>query len=254
MSLPKPTGWQQSPVIETRSKAAIAAEKTTVTMPVVTGGVKTYAVEKGLQDKINGILKSTLEMRHFSDPHVIAFINQYVVCRHAGEAARAAGMDGYSGRALLKRVDIMRAIQEISALEIEKFGYTAEDVVERQKEINDFDPIELVDENGCLITDIRMLPGPVRRAIKDMDVQVEEEKDPNGMPTGRTVIKSVKFKFHDKTKAGELLSREKGVFKEKKVVERDVGENMRNILLAQKDAAVARLTGMRNVGGDVDDE
>lgn len=221
--------------------------KINIERPVAEGGLKTYELDKGLQQQINTILKDTLESRHFLDPHVIAFINHYTVCRHAGEAARLSGMDGHSGRALLKRVDIMQAVQKIAALEVEKYGFTAEDVVERQKEINDFDPIDLVDDEGRYIIDLRQLPGHARRVIKEIDVQVDNEKDPNGMLTGRVIARSVKYKFYDKTKSGELLSREKGVFKEQKTVVREVGENMRSLLLSQAGAAQERLAQMRNV-------
>ena len=228
---------------------SVTAPPTNITRPDLVGVERTYGLEKGLQDAINNILRTTLEVRHRTDPYVISFINQYVVCRHAGEAAKLSGMDAPSGRALLRRMDIMRAIEEITALEVTKFGYTADDVVERQKEIHDFDPVELMDDNGCWITDLRKLPGHVRRAIKEIDIKVDNEKDPNGLLTGRVIAKSVQYKFYDKQRSGELLSREKGVFKEKKVIERDLGENARSVLLGQASAAQARKLAVRDVGG-----
>lgn len=194
---------------------SVTAPPTNITRPDMTGVERTYGLEKGLQDAINNILRSTLEVRHRTDPYVISFINQYVVCRHAGEAAKLSGMDAPSGRAPCAAW-ISCAIEEITA-EVTKFGYTADDVVERQKEIHDFDPVELMDDDGCWITDLRKLPGHVRRAIKEIDVKVDNEKDPNGLLTGRVIAKSVSYKFYDKQKSGELLSRRRVSLKRRKL-------------------------------------
>lgn len=197
------------------------------------------------------ILKKCLISAHASDPNVLKFIAEFVRCEHTGEAARAAGLTTQQGQRLRMRPDIHECIRQLINKSLSKFGFDASEVVRRVFEMSDVDPIETHNSDGT-IKALKDMDPAVRRCIVGFDVEETLLKDINGMPvvdpaTGKYVYSArmVKVKFADKLKANELLGREKGVFKETKIVQHDITNNMAQTLLGAPELAQKRIEQMR---------
>lgn len=197
------------------------------------------------EDKTQKVISKTLKPIHATDPNILRFIDNYLYCRDAKQAARLSGLNGKDGTNLMNRKDIAKCIQKITALAIRKYGYDAEEVVERVKEVAFVDPAEVQNPDGSFISALRDIPSEVRRAIKKMKVKNLWGEDPNGVK--EIVGEIIEIEFWDKMKAVELLAREKSTFKATSVVEHGVSKDMRDILLASTKMADARII---DVGGD----
>jgi hypothetical protein len=201
-------------------------------------------IKSGLlsEDETSFILDSTLNDTHRFDPNIILFISNYMKCRHPKQAALESGLAWSAGRNLLERRDIAETIQKLTDKSLHKFGFDASQIVERVKEIADVNPFDIMDSNMVVLTKDQ-IPPEVQRTIKRFEVIETIGKDLNGMPvtTGRVV----KIEFHDKMKANEMLGREKGVFKETKVVQHDMGDKMANVLLGAPQRALERIAQLR---------
>lgn len=194
------------------------------------------------EDEAEFILKSTLYPKHRDDPNVLRFIQNYLRCRNASQAAREAGLDARSGPNLRNREDIHKCIAAFTQKMAMKYGYDANEVVERVKEFVDIDPIDVFGANGNIKRLEEMTP-ETRRAIKSFKFKEFYEKDPNGMPVA--VGRVVEIEFHDKLKSVELLSREKDIFKQTNVVQHDITQNMRETLLESSSRAEQRIERMK---------
>lgn len=196
------------------------------------------------EDVVAFIVRTTLIPQHRTDPNVLAFIDRYMMCREARQAAREAGLPPQAGPNLLRKQDIHDCISKLTQKLVMKYGFDASEVVERVKEVAGIDPAELLNKDGSYKKLQEMAP-EVRRGIKKMRVKNSFTKDPNGINVVDGEI--LEIEFWDKMKAVELLGREKNLFKESKVVTHDVGSNMRNILLESKERATKRIEQMRDV-------
>jgi len=184
-------------------------------------------------DIINQIISTTLKPIHATDPKVLLFISNYNLCKDIKQAARLSGLHANDGKHLINNKDIYECIQKIAAAGSRKFGYDAEEVVAKVKEVIDFDPVDLVNpDTGVFYEDISQVPAETRRVIKKLTIQNVYDKDPNGVVIG-IHSKILKFEFWDKLKAAEMLGGEKEVFKKSLKVEHEVGSNMRETLLAR---------------------
>ena len=182
------------------------------------------------QNEAHIILSSTLLPEHRSDPIVIQFITSYIRCRSISQAASESNIDTRSGYNLRNRPDIHLAIQKLTEKSLMKYGYDASEIVERVKEISNFDPIEMERPDGSFKKSMHEISPEARRVIKKMKVKNTYEKDPNGMPyyTGEII----EYEFYDKTWAHDKLGQEKDVFKQTTKVEHDVSKKMADVLLA----------------------
>lgn len=186
------------------------------------------------------IIKETLRPEHGTDPNILRFIANYNLCHDVKQAARDSGLSVHDGKRLIQRPDIYECTQRIAAAGARKFGYDAEEVVAKVKEVIEFDPVDLVDpETGAFYEDISKIPPETRRVIKKLNVINIYEKDPNGVIIGVS-SKVLKFEFWDKLKAAEMLGGEKDVFKRQVKVEHEVGSNMRETLLGRLEDAESR--------------
>jgi hypothetical protein len=188
------------------------------------------------------ILDLTLIPQHRTDPNVIRFIKNYLICRDVKQAAEMGGLTRYDGENLKRRPDIHDAIAKITDAAVLKHGYDASEVVERVKEISRVDPGDLENPDGTYKR-MRDIPPELRRAIKRMKVKNTYSMDPNGIKVANGEI--IEIEFWDKMKAVELLGREKELFKETKKVEHDLGKNMSSVLLDSKRIAEQHI---RDVG------
>ena len=124
---------------------------------------------------------------------------------------------------------VHEAIKQVTDATMVKFGYDANDVVERVKEVAALYPIEFENPDGSYKTSLSQIRPEARRAIKSMVVKNEYGVDPNGMP--RVTGQIIKIDLWDKLKAAELLGREVQVFKETKKIEHEHTKGMKDILL-----------------------
>jgi hypothetical protein len=179
-------------------------------------------------EEVSYILMTTLRPEHREDPNVLRFISAFLKSRDARQAAREIGLHPNSGVALRNKPDIWGAIIKLTDRSVSKYGFDASEVVQKFKEVMDFDPIDTLNPDGT-IKHLHELPAEARRCIKKFRAKNIYEDDPNGLP--RLVGVMVEYEFYDKMKAGELLGREKDLFIEKKKIEHDVTSNMADILL-----------------------
>jgi hypothetical protein len=203
------------------------------------------------QELMDQIIRTTLKPVHATDPNVLKFISNYNLCHDVKQAAKLSGLHANDGKHLINNKDVYECIQRIAAAGSRKFGYDAEEVVSKVKEILDVDPAELFNsEVGAFYEDINEIPPELRRAIKKLNVVNIYDKDPNGVIIG-IHSKILKYEFYDKIKAAELLGSEKEIFKRKVDVTHDVGTNMRDTLLGRLEAAEqAKMIKARDVTGE----
>ena len=180
-------------------------------------------------DETTMILRATLYSQHRDDPNVLRFIQSYMRCRDASQAAREAGLPPTAGNNLRKKQDIHEAITKLTEKSVMKYGYDATETVERVKEIAGMDLIEFENPDGSYKKSLSQISPEARRAIKKIKVRNMFDVDSNGIHT--VVGEIIEIEVWDKMKAIELLGREKELFKETRKVEHDVTANMKDVLL-----------------------
>lgn len=179
------------------------------------------------------ILDSTLSKKHRSDPSILAFIESFIRCKNIAEASAEAGVKPSVGYQYRHRSDISAAIQKLIDRSAIKFGFDASEIVERVKEVVDFDPIQMQNADGSFKSNLKDIEPAARRCLKKLKVKNlwAEQEDINGIKTKIIIGEVIEYEFYDKLKAGELVGREKDLFKNKSVVEHGVTKDMANILL-----------------------
>lgn len=197
------------------------------------------------EDETHYILMTTLKPKHQSDPTVVEFIREFLICRDVRQASESVGIMARKGERLRREPDVYEAIRRITSKALEKYGYSAEDVVEKVREVTQVDMAAFQKEDGSWVESISDVPSEMRRAVKKFKVKNEYDTDANGMKyvTGRII----EVEFWDKLKAAELLGREKDIFKETRKIELDATENMKDILLGGVDRANERLKNVKDV-------
>lgn len=195
------------------------------------------AIEKEVADQKAEVTDTEIMIRHLKpnhqkDPKVIKFIYAYIEYRDHKVAARKVGLHISDGRALLRRPDIAKTIYHISKQAFHKFQLDAEEIVESVKDVAFFDPIDLQRPDGTFVDNLSELDPSTRKAIKKMVVKNNYDIDENGIKTLNGKV--ITYEFWDKMKGLELLGNEKKIFKQTTVVEKDIGSNMRDLLLASK--------------------
>lgn len=195
------------------------------------------------QELIGRIMRDTLKPKHATDPDIIRFIEQYLLCHHPEQAARAAGLSAADGRWLFKQSDIYNCIQKITQEGIAKFGFDAEQTVARVREVGELDMVGAIKPDGTFIENLHEWPPEIRRGIKKIKMKNYFEEDHNGVPQYRGKVLEVEF--HDKMKGLKMMADEKGVMKRTTVVEHDVGKNARSFLLESVRRAEAAVSEIR---------
>ena len=180
-------------------------------------------------NEISQIMAETLLPKHITDPLVVKFIGNYVQCKDVKQAADLTCITGADGRNLFNRPDIYKCIAKITEKVVAKFGFDAEQVVERVKELAFVDIADLFDDKGRIIENIHKIDPAVRRAVKKFKYKSYFEDDVNGVPQYRGRIYEVEL--WDKPRSLELLGREKDTFKKTTVMQHDVSKNAAEFLL-----------------------
>ncbi len=215
------------------------AEPPVILAPTVVPPATAPDPRKMTDEETMSILRTHLKPSQYQDPQILHFIACYMQTRHAQQAAADAGYSAASGYNLRTRPEIHRAIEELTAKMVQKYGYNAEEIIERVKEISAVDPIEFENPDGSFKTNMSQISPEVRRAIKKFKVKNLWGKDANDMSI--VIGQIIDIELYDKLKAHELLAREKGVLRETKVVQHDVTTNMKDLLLDSSRRAEQRL-------------
>lgn len=194
-------------------------------------------------------MRQYLRKDQLDQPKILKFIMAYLECRSQAQAAREAGMDG-KGSYLRSRPEIHAVIEALTAKAVMKFGYDASEVIERVKEISNFDPIEFENPDGSYKTHLSLISPEARRAIKKFKAKNIYGQDANGMQT--VIGQIMEIEVWDKLKSHELLGREKNIMKQTTVQVHDVTSNMKDVLLAsrRRGEIAAREVIELNPGGD----
>lgn len=191
------------------------------------------------EEEFDLLLDKYLDTRHRNDPRTLRFIDEFLRSRSISQAAAYAGISETAGKSLRTKKCVADAITAITNKMNLKYGYEAEEVVERAREIMDANLADLQRDNGEFISNLKELTPSMQRAIKKIKVKNEYELDPNGMPmyVKATVIE---YELWDKMKSLDLLGAEKNVFKKTTVVQHDVTQNMAETLLHSARLAESR--------------
>lgn len=222
MAIPAPPGFKPSPLPNATPPKSDAKE-----------------LDKSMmsEDETNLIIRTTLRLEHREDPNVLRFIQAYMATRSVPDASQAAGITKASGQMLKLRADIHECIAQLTAKSVLKYGYDADEMVQRAKEIADLDPLDFEKPDGTY-KKLADIPGGARRAVKSFKAKNYFETDENGMKVWKGELISVEF--YDKTKSIEMLGKEKDIFKDKKVIEHGVTQNMAAFLLESRKRAEER--------------
>lgn len=198
-------------------------------------------------DEYLGILKQYLRPEQLANTKLLLFIFAYLESRSSAQASREAGIS--NGAYWRSRPEVHAVIEALTVKMVMKYGYDAEEVVARAKEIATIDPIVFQKDDGSFVNKLADIPAEARRAIKKLKVKNLFEQDENGIQ--RVVGEIIEIEVWDKLKGIELLGREKNIFKQTTVHEHDMTANMKSVLLESGNRAEERLRLMaaRDVGG-----
>lgn len=180
------------------------------------------------------ILDACLKPKDRRNESLLVFIENFVRCKNIAESSDAAGIKYSLGYSYRHRADVANAIQKLIDKSVLKYGFDASEIMERTKEIVDFDPISVQNADGTFKDNFHDIDPAARRNIKKLKVQnlYSNTEDMNGMKKKIIVGKIIEYEFYDKLKAVDLAGKEKEMFKTTTRVEHDVTKNMASILLA----------------------
>lgn len=185
------------------------------------------------------LVRQFLTTKQQDDPLILKFIFSYIGCRNVNQASRDAGIMPWQGHGLIKRPEVYECIRSITEKALMKYGYDAEEIVERVKEMAGIDPIVFENADGSYKTHMSQIDPEARRAIKKFKVKNLYGQDANGMRT--SIGQLIEVELYDKLQAIQFLGREKNVFKETRKVEHDVTVNMASVLLESRSRAEQRV-------------
>lgn len=180
------------------------------------------------------ILGTTLKPKHRKDPTVITFIESFVRCKNISQASAEAGIAYSLGYTLRHKSDVANAIQKIIDKSVLKYGFDASEIMERAKEIVDFDPIAVQNPDGTFKSNFHDIDPAARRNIKKLKVKnlYNQTEDLNGIKKNIIIGEIIEYEFYDKLKAVDMAGKEKEMFKNTTRVEHTVTKDMAEILLA----------------------
>lgn len=180
------------------------------------------------------ILETTLSPKRRNDEIVLAFVESFVRCKNIKQASSECGIHHEVGYRIRHYKDVATAIDRIIAKSAVKYGFDASEIVERTKEMVDFDPIAVQNSDGTFISNLHAIAPEARRNIKKLKVKNlwGEHEDINGMKTKIVIGEVIEYEFYDKLKAIDLVGKEKELFKTVNKVEHTVSKDMASILLA----------------------
>ena len=185
------------------------------------------------------ILDKTLSKKNRKDGSVIAFIDCFIRSKSISQASAECGIHQSVGYSYRHRKDIANAIQKLIDKSNVKYGFDATEIMERAKEIVDFDPISMQNSDGTYKSNMHDIEPEARRSIKKLKVKnvYSQVEDLNGIKTKVITGEIIEYEFYDKLKSIELVGKEKEMFKNTTRIEHDVTKNMQSVLLASTERA-----------------
>ena len=179
------------------------------------------------------IMSATLRAKHRKDPAVISFIDSFIRCKSIAQASSECGIHRSVGYSFRHRKDIATCIQKLIDKSAVKHGFDSSEILQRVKEVVDFDPVDLMNADGTFKSNLHGIPPEARRCLKKLKVKnlFNQVEDLNGMKTKIIIGEVIEYEFYDKLKASELVGKEKEMFKTTTRVEHDVTKNMASVLL-----------------------
>lgn len=180
------------------------------------------------------ILDSTLRKKHRNDATILAFIDEFIRTKSIADAADAVGIKKSEGYRIRHLSDVSNAITKLIDKSAIKHGFDASEMMERAKEIAEFDPIALQNPDGTWKNNLYDIEPSARRNLKKLKVKNiwSESTDMNGIKKPIIIGEVIEYEFYDKTKMIDLAGKEKGLFKTTVKHEHDVTDNMAEVLLA----------------------
>lgn len=125
-----------------------------------------------LTDNESGfILDATLKPKSRRDPIILAFIDEFIRCKNIAESSTAVGIKASEGYKIRHRLDVANAIQKLIDKSAIKYGFDASEIMERTKEIVDFDPISVQNPDGTFKNNFHDIDPAARRNIKKLKVK-----------------------------------------------------------------------------------
>lgn len=184
-------------------------------------------------DEYGYILDTTLKAKTRKDETVIAFIDAFVRCKSIKQASAECGINQSVGYSYRHRKDVTNAIQKLIDRSSVKYGFDNSEIMERVKEVVDFDPIEMMNPDGTFKSNLHDIAPEARRSLKKLKVKniYNQTEDLNGMKSKIIIGEIIEYEFYDKLKASELVGKEKEMFKNTTRIEHDVTKNMKSVLL-----------------------
>ena len=185
------------------------------------------------ENEFGFILDECLKPKHRKDPSVLAFIDSFIRCKNIAQASAECGISASLGYQYRHRMDIANVIQKLVDRSAIKYGFDASEIMERTKEMVDFDPIAMQNPDGSFKSCFYEMTPEARRNVKKLKVHnlYSQDKDINGMSKKIIVGKVIEYEFYDKLKAIELVGKEKEMFKSTTRVEHAITKDMASILL-----------------------
>lgn len=179
------------------------------------------------------ILDTTLRAKHRDEASVLTFIDSFIRCKNIAQASSEAGVHTSVGYKYRHQKDIALAIQKLTDRSAIKYGFDASEIIERTKEMVDFDPISMQNPDGSYKSNMHDIEPAARRNIKKLEVfnRYAESEDLNGVKTKIIIGEVIKYEFYDKLKAIDLVGKEKELFKTTTKVEHTISNDMASILL-----------------------
>lgn len=179
------------------------------------------------------ILDTTLKEKHRTDSKVLSFIDYFIRCKNISQSSAECGVHASVGYKWRHQKDISLAIQKLIDRSSIKFGFDASEIVERTKEMVDFDPIQMQNADGTFKSNMHDIAPEARRNLKKLRVKNMwgESEDINGVKTRIIIGEIIEYEFYDKLKAIDLIGKEKDLFKQTTKVEHTISADMASILL-----------------------
>lgn len=180
------------------------------------------------------ILDAELTTKRRNDPIIVQFIDCFMRCRNIAQASDECNIAYSLGYRIRHYKDVSLAMQKLTDKSAIKYGFDASEIMERTKELVDFDPIMLMNPDGTFKSNLHDVPPEGRRSLKSMKVKnlYSQDEDLNGIKKKIIVGQLIEYQFYDKLKAIELSGKEKEMFKNTSVVEHTASKDMKSLLLA----------------------
>ena len=186
------------------------------------------------EDESSYILNDCLLPKYRQDPTVLQFIDCFIRSKNIAQASEECGIAPSLGYRIRHYKSVSLAIQKLVDRSAIKYGFDASEIMERTKEIVDFDPIEIQNQDGTFKSNMWDISPEARRSIKKLKVKNlwGEQEDINGIKSKIIIGEVIEYEFYDKMKAIDLAGKEKDMFKTTTKHEHVVSKDMASILLA----------------------